>query len=133
MNLLLDTHILIWAALAPGRLSDETAALIVDEANRLHFSTASIWEVAIKHGLGRPDFTLPPAILWRSLVDNGYLEVPVTGAHAIAVGDLAPLHKDPFDRLLLAQARVEGLLLLTADDRICGYGGPVRRALVTPP
>lgn len=126
MILLLDTHILLWAAYDPDQLSQETEALLEDRGHTLIFSAASIWEVSIKAGLGREDFSADPRVLRRSLLDVGYQELSITGAHTAAVADLPPLHKDPFDRLLLAQARVEGVTLLTADTRLSAYGPPVR-------
>jgi PIN domain nuclease of toxin-antitoxin system len=127
LNLLLDTHLLIWSAAsdAPGdqRGADE---LIDDPANALFFSAASIWEVAIKFALRRLDFAVDPHILRRALLDNGYVEVPVSGEHAAAVGGLPAIHKDPFDRLLLAQATLEGLILLTSDAQLGRYPGPIR-------
>ncbi len=126
MNLLLDTHLLIWTAEASDRLPREAAKLILDEDNRLHFSAASIWEIAIKGALRRPDFATNAAVLRRGLIDNDYIELPVTGLHAAAVASLPALHKDPFDRLLVAQAVAEGFLLLTADPELAPYGGAIR-------
>ena len=101
-------------------------ALIEGEEAELHFSAVSVWETAIKHGLERPDFHTDPHRFRRGLLDGGYVELPITGAHAAAVAALPNLHKDPFDRLLVAQATVEGLLLLTADRLIGRYPGPIR-------
>lgn len=127
MKLLLDTHILLWAAGEPDRLPVEARALIADEANELLFSAASLWEVAIKSGLGREDFVADARLLRRGLLDNGYGELPVASEHAVAVGDLPPVHRDPFDRLLVAQAMVEGVTLLTSDELIARYPGPIRK------
>ncbi len=127
MKCLLDTHLLLWAGVQPERLSSAALALLEDAENELFFSAASIWEVTIKRGLGRADFTVDPHLLRRGLLDNGYTELPVTGQHAAAVGTLPPLHKDPFDRILVAQSICEGILLLTADEAVAGYGGTVRR------
>ena len=113
MILLLDTHLLLWAAGTPGRLSAEARALLLDRENELTFSAASIWEVAIKLGLGRDDFQVDPRLLRRGLLANGYREVPVTGDHATELGRLERHHRDPFDRILICQARVEGSTLLT--------------------
>ena len=126
MNLLLDTHLILWAAGDPSRLSGEASALLLEPANTLYYSAASLWEVAIKRSLGRPDFQADPRRLWRLLPLNGYRELPVTGEHAIAVETLPRLHKDPFDRLLFAQARLEGMVLLSNDGRLAEYGEPVR-------
>ena len=133
MKLLLDTHLLLWAAgsdlsvTSNNGISDQAAALIDDVANELLFSPASIWEVAIKHGLGRADFRADPRLLRRGLLDNGYAELPITSEHTAAVVDLPNIHKDPFDRLLVTQAIVEGITLLTADDRMAEYQGPIRK------
>jgi PIN domain nuclease of toxin-antitoxin system len=121
LNLLLDTHLLLWAAGEPQRLSAKACTLLLDPANQLVFSSASLWEIGIKNGLERPDFNVDPRRLWRLLLVNGYRELPVTSEHTIAVNDLPPLHKDPFDRILVAQARVEGLTLLTADKMVAKY------------
>lgn len=128
MKLLLDTHLLLWAAGEPKKLSPATRRLIGDKRHTLCFSAASLWEIAIKHSLGRIDFRADPGVLRRGLLENGYVEVPVDGDHAVAVTVLPLLHKDPFDRILLAQAVVGGMLLLTADEKIAQYPGPVRRA-----
>ena len=127
MNLLLDTHILLWAAAEPNKLSPEATAMISNENNRLYFSAASIWEVVIKNGLGRPDFHVDPHLLRRGLVDNGYTELAISSLHTLTVSHLPEIHKDPFDRILVAQAETEGFLLLTADDLVARYPGPVRR------
>lgn len=131
MKFLLDTHLLLWAAgstvNAEGAMSHEVAALIDDQANELLFSPVSIWEVAIKNDLGRSDFRADPHLLRRGLLDNGYVELAISSAHAAAVSGLPRLHKDPFDRLLVAQATVEGVILLTSDETVAAYGGPVRK------
>jgi PIN domain nuclease of toxin-antitoxin system len=127
VKLILDTHLLLWAAGTPERLSREAVELIEDPGTALLFSAASLWEITIKRGLGRDDFRVDPRLLRRGLADAGYEELPVTATHALAVDDLPPLHKDPFDRMLIAQARSEGLLLLTSDDMVARYPGPIRR------
>lgn len=127
MILLLDTHLLLWAAGHPERLSGEARSMITEPRNQLWFSAASLWEITIKHGLGRRDFRIDPHLLHRGLLDNGYSELPITGQHAMATAHLPPIHKDPFDRMLVAQAESEGALLLTSDDVVARYPGPVRR------
>ena len=127
MKLLLDTHLLLWAAGDPDRLSATARALIGAPENEVWFSAASVWEVAIKSGLGRADFQVNPRLLRRGLLDNGYHELPVGSEHAVAIDRLPPLHKDPFDRLLVAQAMVEGITLLTSDAMVAQYPGPVRK------
>jgi PIN domain nuclease of toxin-antitoxin system len=126
VKLLLDTHLLLWVAGQPGRLSQETRELIEDKENELIFSTASLWEVVIKRGLGRDDFKVDPRLLRRGLLDNGYSELPISSEHVMAIETLPPLHKDPFDRVLIAQALVEGITLLTTDVVVAGYPAPVR-------
>lgn len=126
MKLLLDTHLLLWAAGLPERLPVEAARLIEDEANTLLFSAASLWEVAIKSGLGRDDFRVDARLLRRGLLDNGYEELPILSAHAVMVDTLPEIHKDPFDRMLVAQAQHEGITLLTSDAIVARYPGPVR-------
>jgi PIN domain nuclease of toxin-antitoxin system len=127
MILLLDTQLLLWAAGFPERLSAEARSMIEDPGNELRFSAASLWEITIKHGLGRRDFRVDPNLLRRGLLENGYTELPITGRHALATAHLPPLHTDPFDRMLVAQAESEGALLLTADEIVARYPGPVRK------
>jgi PIN domain nuclease of toxin-antitoxin system len=132
MRLLLDTHILLWAAAggadagSPGALPIAAKALIEDTANDLVFSAASIWEVATKTSLGRSDFRVNAHLLRQGLLENGYEELAITGAHAAAVSQLPPIHRDPFDRLLVAQAAAEGLTLVTSDTIVSSYPGPIR-------
>lgn len=127
MKLLLDTHLLLWAAGQPSRLPRRARALIEDPENELFFSAASLWEIAIKRGLGRQDFQVDARLLRRGLLDNGYGELPITSEHAVNTEHLPELHKDPFDRILIAQASVEGITLLTDDRRVAAYPGPVRK------
>jgi PIN domain nuclease of toxin-antitoxin system len=127
LNLLLDTHIVLRAARGVD-LGAGLRRLLEDPANRLVFSAASIWEIAIKSGLGRPDFDVPSGVFRRGLLEAGYEELPVTGAHAAALQGLPALHRDPFDRILVAQAMVESLTLLTADRTILAYPGPILAA-----
>jgi PIN domain nuclease of toxin-antitoxin system len=123
--LLLDTHLLLWAAGEPDRLPQAARTRIEDPATQLLFSAASLWEVTIKAGLGRVDFVIEPRLLRRGLLENGYDELPVRSAHAVAVGELPNLHRDPFDRLLVAQAQVESITLMTADAAVAAYPGPI--------
>ena len=127
MKLLLDTQILLWAAGHPKRLSTAARKLLDDPRNELLFSAASLWEIAIKNTLGREDFRVEPRLLRRGLLDNGYGELPITSQHAVSIDSLPHLHKDPFDRLLLAQALCEGVTLVTADTQLARYPGPVRK------
>ncbi len=106
---MLDTHLLLWAAAASDRLPADARALLDDPFNEPIFSSASFWEIAIKSGLGRADFQVNARLLRRGLLDNGYTELPVTSQHAVAIDGLPQIHKDPFDRLLVAQSMVEGI------------------------
>jgi PIN domain nuclease of toxin-antitoxin system len=126
MKLLLDTHLLLWTAGQPGRLSAEARKFIDDPGNELLYSAASLWEVIIKRGLGREDFKVDARVLRRGLLDNGYSELPVISDHVVATDSLPAIHRDPFDRILVAQATVEGISLLTTDSVVGRYPGPIR-------
>lgn len=126
MKYLLDTQVLLWAASDAAKLGKRARKLLGDPANELYFSAASIWELTIKAGLGRADFTVDPRVLRRGLLDNGYVELPVTSLHAVGVAGLPLLHKDPVDRMLVSQAIAEGVTLLTSDEGLAEYPGPVR-------
>lgn len=125
MKFLIDTHLLIWAANEPEKLSEKARALMTNPEHELFFSAASIWEIAIKNGLGRDDFKVDARVLRRGLLDNDYTELPITSAHAVFVENLPLIHKDPFDRILVAQATAEGITLLTADSTVARYPGPI--------
>ncbi|HEY8871475.1 MAG TPA: type II toxin-antitoxin system VapC family toxin [Stellaceae bacterium] len=127
MTLLLDTHLLLWIISQSTRLSQPARELISEPNNELVFSTASIWEVAVKYSRGRDDFKADPRLLRRGLLDNLYRELSITGEHAVAVASLPPLHRDPFDRMLVAQSLVEGIMLLTTDPLVAQYPAPIRR------
>jgi PIN domain nuclease of toxin-antitoxin system len=126
MKLLLDTHLLLWAAGEPRRLSKQARTLIGNPDNELLFSSASLWEVAVKRGPGREDFKVDARLLRRGLLDNGYNELPIVSDHVVATESLPPIHKDPFDRILVAQATVEGVTLLTVDPLVSQYPGPIK-------
>ena len=126
MQLLLDTHLLLWAVVEPERLDVALVGMLEDPLNTPVFSVVSLWELVIKRGLDRPDFQMEPSLLRQALLEAGWRELPVEAHHALAVGQLPPLHRDPFDRLLLAQAQADGLLLITADQQLAQYPGPVR-------
>ncbi len=126
MRCLLDTHILLWKAIAPRRLTNELRAKLDDPDHVFVFSTASIWEVAIKQALGRNDVDADPYELRGGLLQDGFIELPVLGEHAVAVASLPAIHGDPFDRMLLAQAMVEQIELFTVDRQLARYGGPIR-------
>lgn len=124
MKLLLDTHLLIWAAVDPERLPTQASAIIESLSNELYFSAASIWEVATKAASER--LKLDPAVLRRALLDAGYNELAISGEHTARVITLEDHHKDPFDRILIAQAGVEGMELLTHDKTVAKYKGAIR-------
>ncbi|EAQ76476.1 MULTISPECIES: type II toxin-antitoxin system VapC family toxin [unclassified Synechococcus] len=126
MDLLLDTHLVVWAMGSPQRLPPGLAEMLEDPRHTPVFSVASLWELVIKQGPGRPDFNVQPAVLRRALLEGNWQELAIEARHALAVAQLPPLHRDPFDRLLLAQATVDGLLLITADSQLAAYPGPVR-------
>jgi len=126
MRYLADTHLLLWAGNAPERLSKIAREIFKDSDNELFFSTVSIWETAIKFSRGRDYFTVPPATLRRGLLTTGFQEITITSEHAMAVPGLALHHGDPFDRMLVAQAMIEGLTLLTSDKTLAKYPGTMR-------
>lgn len=118
MRLLLDTHALLWWLDDDVRL-DRSAAAAIAEADYVAVSAASAWEIGIKQALGKLD---GPADLAAEMTTNGFTELPVTATHAVAAGELPPHHADPFDRMLVAQARLEGLTLVSRDPRLADYG-----------
>ena len=125
-EVLLDTHLVLWAALQPERLPARAARLIGARSSAVAFSVASLWEVTIKSSMGRPDFTVDAAELRRWLLVEGFTELGILPAHVLRVAVLPWHHRDPFDRLLVAQAEVEGMLLWTADAGLKAYGTMVR-------
>jgi len=127
VKLLLDTHLLVWVSSSSERLSSAARSLIRNSDNDLFFSAASIWELAIKEGSKKYDVKVDAALLRRGLLDNGYAELPVLSDHAVAIRSLPNLHKDPFDRILVAQATIEGIALITADPIVARYPGPIRK------
>jgi PIN domain nuclease of toxin-antitoxin system len=127
MRFLLDTQVALWAFFEQKRLSAQARSVLEDRENKLVFSTATLWEIAIKRALGKKGFQFDPRVLRRTMLDDGYEELPVLGHHAVEVDSLPPIHKDPFDRILIAQAMVEGITLLTADPVIAQYPGPIRK------
>jgi PIN domain nuclease of toxin-antitoxin system len=128
MRLLLDTHVLIWALIEPQRLAASTQHLLEDAENVILFSAASIWEIAIKISLGRADFQIEPSKIVDAAVASGFTELPVQPRAALYVSSLPPHHRDPFDRLLIAQAMTEPALFYTADRQLDRYSELVRPA-----
>jgi len=127
MQLLLDTHMLLWSASQPQKLSKKALSLILNADNKLFFSIASLWEIAIKCTLRKVDFNINPQHLRRGLLRNGLHELPIYSEHAVGVSALLMHHKDPFDRMLISQAVAEGMWLVTSDEYIARYPGPIQR------
>ena len=121
MKYLLDTHVLLWAAGQPERLSESVHTLLEDRQNQLYFSSVSIWEIVIKRSLGRNDFVVDPRLLRYGSINNGYVELPMASEHALTLETLPGIHKDPFDRILVAQAITEQMKLITADTILGKY------------
>lgn len=121
MRLLLDTQILLWADSAPSKLG-QARELAADEANELLVSAASSWEIAIKYATGRLPLPSEPRVHVPAMIQAlGAHAVPVEHSHALRVADLPPIHRDPFDRLLVAQAQAFGASIVTADSVFAGY------------
>ena len=121
MRLLLDTHVLLWALVTPQRLPADAADALEAQENTIFFSAVNIWEIAIKRALDRTDFTAEPDRIRSVALDTNFTELPVSGLHALRVRHLPPLHRDPFDRLLVAQAQAEPLVLMTNDPMVARY------------
>lgn len=119
MKLLIDTHLLLWAV--TDTLPKKAVPYFTNLENELLFSSASIWEIIIKKSLNRPDFQIDPNALYRGLLDNGWSELNITSYHVLFVADLPSIHKDPFDRILIAQAKAEKIVLLTSDKMVSSY------------
>ena len=130
MRLLLDTNVLLWTCGYANRLGAATRAFVEAEANEVLFSAISILEIAVKTRLGRPDFKAPPSQIFHAAWDMGFAELPVRSEAAALVADLPLLHRDPFDRLLVAQAIAEPATLVTSDARLEAYPALVRRVPV---
>jgi len=126
MRLLLDTQVLLWAVAASRRLPKDARRVIEDPENEVFYSAASLWEIAIKSGLRRRDFRIDLEAFEAALPRTGLTELPVRARHAVALSRLPSVHRDPFDRMLVAQAVCEPLVLLTNDRVLTGYPAPVR-------
>jgi PIN domain nuclease of toxin-antitoxin system len=127
MRFLLDTHFVLWLPINFREIRTEARKILLNPDNQFVFSVSSIWEIAIKKGLGRPDFPHDPREMRKLLIENGYGELTIESRHVVMVDSMPPIHKDPFDRILIAQAMVEGITLLTADPVIAKYPGPIRK------
>lgn len=126
MVLLLDTHILLWALDAPERLPPDVVAQLESPETMVYFSAASIWEIAIKSALGKIDFPYSPEDITQAAKNTGFVELPVSAAHGAKIAHLPWHHRDPFDRLLVAQALLMPAQLLTADAALGPYSELVR-------
>ena len=126
MNFLLDTHILIWVAISPHKISLELASLLSDPSNHLYFSSASIWEIPLKESLGKRDFEISSKKLHGGLIENGYKEIKISALHAMEAIKLPFIYRDPFDRILVATAIWENMPLLTNDSTLSAYHSLVR-------
>jgi PIN domain nuclease of toxin-antitoxin system len=127
VDILLDTHIVLWSVFQTKYLTKQARKILEDPSNQIFFSTVNLWEITIKRAQGRPEFQVDPRPLRHSLLRDGYRELVVTSEHAMSVGQLPMIHRDPFDRLLIAQASVEGYVLLTADRKVWQYPGLIRK------
>ena len=126
MRILLDTHLLLWAMAASRKLPRTVRTQLLDPGNEVYYSAASLWEIAIKSGLRRKDFRIDPGALMAALRESGFLELPITAVHAVSVAELPAIHKDPFDRLLVAQSMAEPMTLLTNDATLGDYWDGVK-------
>ncbi len=126
MQLLVDTHLLLWSVAASKKLPPTAREMLTDPANDVFYSAASVWEIAVKSGLGRDDFQVDMPSLLQAFVTAGFVELAITSTHAARATSLPDLHKDPFDRLLVAQALSEPALLLTNDAQLGQYGAHVQ-------
>lgn len=129
MRMLIDTHIAVWAVLNDPKLPQKAKSMLLDEDNEIFYSTASVWEITIKHMLHPDKLRMSGSLLAKGCEDNGYIVLPVLNQHVSALETLkrpknAPKHNDPFDRILVAQAKAEKLMFLTHDSLIPYYGEP---------
>ena len=122
MRYLLDTNVFLWSLAAKNKLNSKALAVLSSSASQIYFSAASSWEISIKHALGKIQLPAPPSEFIPQVIrEMGFVHLDVTSVHALAAGELPPHHRDPFDRMLISQARAEDLLLLTADRTLKQY------------
>lgn len=121
MRILLDTHVLLWALLQPARLTQAQRGLLVSPEHQVFFSAVNVWEIAIKRALDRPDFDVEPDVAREAAISTGFMGLAVSGLHAAAVRRLEDHHRDPFDRMLIAQANTEPMRLMSDDPIIALY------------
>jgi len=127
MKFLLDTHFILWLPIGGRGVTRNARALLNDSANEFVFSVASLWEIALKRARYRGTFAFDPRVIRREMIENGYEELPILSQHVLGMEALPPIHNDPFDRLLIAQAIVERIIFLTVDATIARYPGPIRK------
>jgi len=122
---LVDTQLLLWNVYRSRKLPARVARLFGDGRHQFFYSAASLWEIAIKAARGRKDFVADAAAIRDALEANGFNELPVAAQHAVQLSSLPPIHADPFDRMLIAQAIVEPMALITSDERLAAYPGTI--------
>jgi PIN domain nuclease of toxin-antitoxin system len=122
---LVDTQLLLWNVYGSRKLPAPDARLFRDGRHQFFYSAASLWEIAIKAARGRADFIADPAAIRDALEANGFHELPIAAQHAAQLSSLPPIHADPFDRMLIAQAIVEPMALITSDERLAAYPGTI--------
>ena len=122
MKNLVDTHLLLWVVSGSAKISSKARYLLTEPGDEYYFSTASLWEIAIKRSIRKARMPLSAEAARSAFIAAGFKELPVSGVHACSVESLPMKHKDPFDRMLVAQSRCEGMRLITHDDRVAAYG-----------
>lgn len=122
---LVDTQLLLWNVYGSRKLPARVARLFKDGRHQFHYSAASLWEISIKTSRGRADFQVDAGQVRDALEANGFVELPIAAQHAVALSDLPPIHADPFDRMLVAQAIVEPMALIISDERLALYPGTI--------
>ena len=122
MRILIDTHVIIWAMVESPRLSSKARKILTEDGNEFFLSAASLWEIALKHGNSPGDMPVTPSLVQAFCLDSGISALNISFLHAARTISLPPIHADPFDRMLVAQAQIESLKLLTHDELIARYG-----------
>ena len=125
MKYLLDTHIILWAGFDVKRLSRKAKSILEDPENVLYFSPVSLWEISIKHEKHPEQMAITSERVREIAIKMGFIELPVRSRHGVNIANLPDIHNDPFDRMLITQARSDGLYLLSHDDKVIAYGTPV--------
>ena len=125
MKYLLDTHIILWAGFDVKRLSRKAKSILENPENALYFSPVSLWEISIKHEKHPEQMAITSERVREIAVKMGFIELPVRSRHGVDIANLPGIHNDPFDRMLITQARSDGLYLLSHDDKVIAYGEPV--------